>query len=105
MTQSTVETDILQAIHEGALSPYGTARAQVRGSTPYVAIPIQLAQTVDIHREWESSVPTTQKPAVSLPACVTTTTFSLTTADWRTTSEMLTNPAYTVCTYGNNQSQ
>jgi len=50
MTQSTVETDVLQAIHEGALSPYGTARAQVRGSTTYVAIPIQLANALCIQQ-------------------------------------------------------
>jgi len=53
MTQSTVQTDVLQAIHEGALSPYGTARAQMKGSTAYVAVPIQLVKTLDVQQGFE----------------------------------------------------
>lgn len=50
MTQSTVETEALQAVNEGEISPYGTARAQVRGATTYIALPVQIVDGLGIEQ-------------------------------------------------------
>jgi hypothetical protein len=53
MSQTAAETEVLQAIHDGALSPYGTARAQMQGSTAYVAVPIELVEAFGLHQGFE----------------------------------------------------
>lgn len=53
MSQTTAQTEVLQAIHDGALSPYGTARVQMQDTTGYVAIPIELVEAYGIQQGFE----------------------------------------------------
>ena len=53
MTQTTVQTEVLQAMHDGVLSPYGTATVQMQKSTGYVAVPIELVQGLGIGQGYE----------------------------------------------------
>lgn len=51
MSQSRAETAVLQALDgDGALSPYGTAKAQMQDTTAYVAVPIELVQKHGLHQ-------------------------------------------------------
>ena len=51
MSQSRAEKAVLQAIHsESALSPYGTALAQMQDTTAYVAVPIELVEAFGIEQ-------------------------------------------------------
>ena len=53
MSQTTAQTRVLQAIQDGALSPYGTARVQMQDTTGYVAIPIELVEGYGLHQGFE----------------------------------------------------
>ena len=54
MSQTGAETAVLQAIHgDGALTPYGSARVQMQGTTAYVAVPIQLTEHFEINQGYE----------------------------------------------------
>ena len=54
MSQTGAETAVLQAIHgDGALTPYGSARVQMQGTTAYVAVPIQLTEHFGIEQGYE----------------------------------------------------
>jgi hypothetical protein len=54
MSQTGAETAVLQAIHgDGALTPYGSARVQMQGTTAYVAVPIELTEHFGIKQGYE----------------------------------------------------
>lgn len=48
MSRTTGQTEVLQAIHDGDLSPYGTASMQMQDTTAYVAVPIELVRTLGL---------------------------------------------------------
>lgn len=48
MSQTTAQKDVLQAVQERTLSPYGTARVQMQDTTGYVAIPIELVEALGL---------------------------------------------------------
>lgn len=50
MSQTTAQTRVLQAIEDGNLSPYGTARLQMQDTTGYVAVPIELVQALEMEQ-------------------------------------------------------
>jgi len=50
MSRTTAQTEVLQAIQDGALSPYGTARTQMQGTTAYVAVPIELVEALNLEQ-------------------------------------------------------
>lgn len=62
MSRTTAQTEVLQAIHDGALSPYGTARTQMQGTTAYIPVPIELVevlgleQGVEVQRGYDSDI-------------------------------------------------
>lgn len=54
MSQTGAETAVLQAIHgDRALTPYGSARVQMQGTTAYVAVPIELTEHFGIEQGFE----------------------------------------------------
>ena len=53
MTQTTAQTEVLQAMHDGVLSPYGSARVQMQDTTAYVAVPIELVEAYGIRQGME----------------------------------------------------
>ncbi len=53
MSQTTAQTEVLQAIHDGALSPYGAARVQMQDTTGYIAIPIELVEAYGLQQGFE----------------------------------------------------
>jgi hypothetical protein len=54
MSQTDAEQAVLQAIHgDGALTPYGSARVQMQGTTAYIAVPIELTQHFGISQGYE----------------------------------------------------
>lgn len=50
MSQTGAERKVLEAMYNGALSPYGTGRMQMAGGTAYVAIPIELVDTLGLEQ-------------------------------------------------------
>ena len=54
MSQTGAETAVLQAIHvDGALTPCGSARVQMQGTTAYVAVPIELTEHFQIQQGYD----------------------------------------------------
>jgi hypothetical protein len=55
MTQTDAERKVLQALgdNDGALTPYGSARAQMQDTTAYVAVPINLVEHFGISQGHE----------------------------------------------------
>ena len=49
MAQTDAQRAVLQAVHgDGALTPYGDAKAQMQDTTAYIAVPQQLTQLYGI---------------------------------------------------------
>jgi hypothetical protein len=65
MSQTGAEKRVLEAMYNGALSPYGTGRMQMAGGTAYVAIPIELVDTLGLDRGQRFNAATTPKRIVS----------------------------------------
>jgi hypothetical protein len=53
MSQTNAQTRVLQAIQDGELSPYGSAKVQMQDTTAYVAVPIELVNALGIQQGME----------------------------------------------------
>lgn len=53
MSRTTGQTEVLQAIHDGALSPYTTARTQMQSTIAHIVVHIELVEVFNLEQDVE----------------------------------------------------